>query len=127
MNEKTNELNEAPASATAKVRSPRGFSYLFTLRATTGTQLLTMLENFEKNVIDKSWTPETNGLVPKAAGTTAANHMAATVPVTQPCPIHAGATMYEKENAKGKWFSHKTAEGQYCNGRSKDYSAAGAF
>lgn len=35
---------------------------------------------------------------------------------TKICPVHQGTTMYE-HNKNGKtWFSHKLADGTYCNG-----------
>ena len=34
------------------------------------------------------------------------------------CPIH-GSEMYEKEGKYGKFWSHKTDNGDYCNGKIK--------
>lgn len=35
---------------------------------------------------------------------------------TQVCPVH-NATMRRHENDKGAWYSHKLADGTYCNGK----------
>ncbi len=32
------------------------------------------------------------------------------------CPVH-NATLKRHENAKGTWYSHKLADGSYCNGK----------
>lgn len=50
-------MPEAPASATARVKSKNGFSWLFTLRGTSGTELVGMLEKFEADMINREWTP----------------------------------------------------------------------
>ena len=51
------DLPEAPASATCKVESPNGFQYLFTLRASSGQDLLTKLGGFELKVLKLGWKP----------------------------------------------------------------------
>lgn len=51
------DLPEAPASATCKVESPNGFQYLFTLRASSGKDLLTKLAGFELKIINQNWKP----------------------------------------------------------------------
>ena len=50
-------LPEAGASATCKVESPNGFQYLFTLRASSGDDLLTKLSDFEATVLKANWKP----------------------------------------------------------------------
>jgi hypothetical protein len=105
-------LGEAPASATAKVKSPKGFSYLFTLREASGAQLMTKLEAFETSLLEKGWTPEidTRGARPNGSNAPAN---------TKPCPMHEGSTMYERQGRNGPFFSHKIGEGMYCNGKPK--------
>lgn len=39
-------------------------------------------------------------------------------PEKKPCPVHEGHFLYLKQNAKGKWYSHKDPDGNgYCNGK----------
>lgn len=39
-------------------------------------------------------------------------------PTTRECPVHPGVLMVEQHNARGAWWSHKTAEG-WCKGKGK--------
>lgn len=55
------ELNEAPISASTKVKSPNGFEYILTLRE-GATELLfnalmTLITDKEKTLLSKGWTP----------------------------------------------------------------------
>ncbi len=53
----TNNLNEASASATVKIKSKNGFEYLFTLRDEKASVLMFKLAAMEKKWIDLGWTP----------------------------------------------------------------------
>ena len=53
--EKTIDLHEAPASATAKVRTPNGFEWLITTRATTTNELLERVTFLDQEFIIKNW------------------------------------------------------------------------
>lgn len=110
--ERTN-FPEAPASATAKVKSKNGFSWLFTIRESSGSELMTKLEAFEEAVLAKSWTPEANmggGAFPKKPEAP-----------TKPCSYHPGLLLKQKLLQDGKeLWSHSRGvypNLQYCNGQ----------
>lgn len=98
-----NQLPEAPASATVKFKSKNGFEYLFTLRETTGTELLNKLELLENDLLGRGATP------------IAQNSFSKPAPVTKPCPVHPSEMMKEHVSKKsGKpYFSH--SRGTYPN------------
>lgn len=53
----TNNLNEAPASATVKIRSKNGFEYLFTLRDEKASNLMFKIKSMEEKWLGLGWTP----------------------------------------------------------------------
>lgn len=54
----TKDFRDFPASVTARVISDRGFHLLFTLRDTSGKELLNKFEEFEKVVAERGWKPD---------------------------------------------------------------------
>lgn len=54
---KINNLNEAPTSATVKVRSKQGFEWLFTMRDDTVNDLVLKIEKMEVEFTKRGWTP----------------------------------------------------------------------
>lgn len=106
-----NNLNEAPASATVKIKSKNGFEYLFTLREMNGTTLLDKMEKLEITLSSKGYVPSVqtfSKFPPKAE-----------VP-TKPCPTHSGAIMKEKERNGQKFYSHSRGvypDLEWCNGQ----------
>ena len=65
--EERNSLPEAPASVTYSVTSKDGYNALFTVRGTSGTELLETLEGIEKTLFNKGYKPQirTSGFPPK--------------------------------------------------------------
>lgn len=53
----TNNLNEAPASATVKIKSKNGFEYLFTLRDEKASNLMFKIKAMEEKWLGLGWTP----------------------------------------------------------------------
>lgn len=60
-NEDMENLNEAPASTTVKIKSKNGFEYLFTLRETNGIKLLDKMELLELELTDRGYTALSQG------------------------------------------------------------------
>lgn len=58
----TDQLPEAPASVTIKYKSKNGFEHLFTLRATTGKELIKKMAIAEQELIDNGATPVVMGI-----------------------------------------------------------------
>lgn len=61
----TNELPEAPASVTLSVVTPKGYPALFTLRESTGLELLTKIEGLEKKLEEIGYKPQALRTFPK--------------------------------------------------------------
>lgn len=55
--ESQNQLPEAPASATVKIKSPNGFEWLFTIRDEHASTLVFKMNSMEDNWIKFGWTP----------------------------------------------------------------------
>ena len=55
------DLNEAPASVTYSVITPKGFPALFTLRETTGTALMAKMVMVEQNFEKDGFKPQQRG------------------------------------------------------------------
>jgi hypothetical protein len=51
-------LNEAPASVTYSITSKGGYNALFTIRATSGKELLITMDDIEKVLIAKEYKPQ---------------------------------------------------------------------
>lgn len=108
----TKGLPEAAASATVKVKSEKGFEYLFTMRSDSSKDLLYKMEAMETHFITKNFTPLSQSyskFPPKPE-----------VP-TKPCPTH-NVPMKEKvsKTTGEKFYSH--SRGVYpnldwCNGQ----------
>ena len=52
------ELNEAPASVTYSITSKGGFNALFTIRATSGKELLETMDSIERVLVAKEYIPQ---------------------------------------------------------------------
>jgi hypothetical protein len=57
-NDEMISLNEAPASVTLSVVTPKGFPALFTVRDTSGLDLLAKLDTIEKKLEEKGFKPQ---------------------------------------------------------------------
>lgn len=57
-NNEIKDLNEAPASVTLSVVTPKGFPGLFTVRDTSGLELLIKLDSIENKLIEKGYKPQ---------------------------------------------------------------------
>lgn len=55
--EEKNQLPEAPASATVKIKSKDGFEWLFTIRDEKASQLMFKMKAMEKNWLEGGFTP----------------------------------------------------------------------
>jgi hypothetical protein len=92
-------LPEAPASANVHVMLA-GRQVQVTLRDSDEQRLLQRLETWlSRFPVEEPAEPETT-----------------TPPPDNWCPIHQCQTK-KYSNEKGSWFSHKTANGQWCNGK----------
>jgi hypothetical protein len=113
---KTQPLPEAPASATVKVMSTNGFSWLFTMRDEKASTLLYKIKAMEAHFIEAGWTPviESRGGA-KAEGTP---QPAGEAPI---CAIHSKPMVWKSGVSKttgrqyGFWAcSEKLADGSFC-------------
>lgn len=101
------DFPEAPASVSVKIKSSKGYEYLFTMRDEKVSDLMVKIKTMEAKWIEEGYTP----LVQNSFGKPQ-------VP-TKPCPKH-NEPMKEKTNLKGeKFFSHYRGSYpnlEYCNG-----------
>jgi hypothetical protein len=111
----TRLLPESPASVTARVVSDRGFHLLFTLRDTSGTELLRKFDEFEKAVLAKGWTPEQEhkkAFAPKLAADSMSGTTSSTVAAVKTTCAKCGADALRKSGLrkdKTQW------EGVFCS------------
>lgn len=109
--EEKQQLPEAPASVTVKVKSPAGYEYLFTMRDESTKNLLFKMTAMEKHFISQGFQPiaQGNGF-PKREEKP-----------KKECSIHH-VQMTEKVSKKdgSKYFSHSKGKypdfGEWCNG-----------
>ncbi len=109
-------LPEAPASATVKVVSPKGYSWLFTMRSDSAEDLLFKTLTMEGHFENYGWKPVEEGKqAAKAQGTPQ--------PTGEPpvCAIHGKPMEWKsgvsKTNGRpyGFWScTEKLADGSYC-------------
>jgi hypothetical protein len=57
-NDEITNLNEAPASVTYSITSKGGFNALFTIRSTSGKDLLETMDSIEKVLVTKEYKPQ---------------------------------------------------------------------
>jgi hypothetical protein len=115
-------VTEAPASWNTKYTTPEGFTCQITLRADSGKELLEKAQAAITHLLQAGCTPCDNFTFrPKSNGnghtpqteTNAANGNNGHV-----CSVHnVEMRRFEKEGRV--WYSHKTDEGGWCNGKKK--------
>jgi hypothetical protein len=125
---KPNLSLEAPASWNTKYLSPEGYTCQITLRADSGKELLEKAQAAITHLIASGCTPcEALTFRPRSNGN---GHTPQTETSATPangnngngnghmCPVHnVEMRRFEKE---GKiWYSHKTDDGAWCNGKKK--------
>lgn len=95
------QLYEAPTSASVKIRSARGFEYIFTLRDEHASSLMFKINAMEEKWLALGWTP----LAQQQPRKFEDNKPEV---VTKPCPVHPEEIMKEKVSKKSgkKYFSH---------------------
>lgn len=122
---KSNTYLEAPASWNTRYLSPEGFVCQITLRADTGRELLEKAQAAVTHLIEAGCTPcEAITFRPKSNGK-GNGHSSQTETNTTPangnvhlCPVHnVEMRRFEKEDRI--WYSHKTDDGGWCNGKKK--------
>jgi hypothetical protein len=115
---KRTPLPEAPASATVKVMSGNGFSWLFTMRDEHASNLLFKIKAMEDHFLAAGWTPvvESRNGVSKGAG-------GIPQPSVEPpiCGIHAKPMNWKSGVSEktgrpyGFWScGEKLANGEFC-------------
>jgi len=103
----TQELQEAPASASVKIKSTNGFEYIFTLRDLKASNLMFKIEAMETKWLGLGWTP-----VAQQSGFRA-NPGVQAAP-TKMCTVHQVPMTEKISKTSGKhYFSH--SEGVYPN------------
>jgi hypothetical protein len=80
-------LPEAPASATAKVKSPAGFEWLVTTRSLSLLDVMKRMKTLEEWLIKHDWEPA-NGYKPAAAPPAPATNGNAPRDSVPTCPTH---------------------------------------
>jgi len=105
--QKTVTCAEAPASWNVRYMSPDGFSCQFTLRGSSGADLL------PRTVAALQWLAD-HGCTPNGTPVATANSNHAGNPAW--CPIH-NCEMKRREKDGQTWYSHKTADGEWCRGK----------
>ncbi len=107
---------EAPASATAKVKSPNGFVWLFTRRNESAGELLKEIEVLEKALLSKGFQPVEE---PQKGGRKGkSNYVEAPTDGSAPrCPVH-NAPMKASQYG-GYYCSRKDEAGNYCSYKAK--------
>ncbi len=110
-------LPEAPASATAKVKSPNGFTWLLTRRNSSVSALLKELETIEAYLTSNGWEPVEE---PQRGGKrkSKSNYVEAPTNGTAPrCPQHQ-APMKASQYG-GFYCTRKDEAGNYCSYKAK--------
>ena len=115
-------LAEAPASLNFYGVTQAGWNIQVTLRDVDEYALLDRFGNLVKKLEAWQVTPKAVGRQPEPSSGNGGQK--ANVPDDDPgwCKIH-DCKMYENENDRGKWWSHKTDDPAYksgfCNGKAK--------
>lgn len=101
------ELQEAPASASVKIKSANGFEYIFTLRDLKAATLMFKIEAMEKKWLGLGWKPV-------AQQTSFRSNPGAVQTSTKMCLEHQIPMTEKISKTSGKhYFSH--SEGVYPN------------
>jgi hypothetical protein len=104
---KTDDLPEAPASATLKAWNPDNYGVMFTIRDFEARALFSRVNNFIRVLKAEGWKPDwiQNGEAKKE------DHG------PEWCPIHK--TVMKQFTKEGRsWYSHKQDDA-WCNGKEK--------
>ena len=117
---------EAPASWNTRYVTPAGFICQITLRGDSGKDLLERANVALNWLMENNFMPCENTYKPKFDGKKSSNNNQATnssnqssngqAPTT--CSIHQCEMRRFEKNGR-VWFSHKTDDGGWCNGKSK--------
>lgn len=100
-------LNEAPASASVKIKSKNGFEYIFTLRDEKASNLMFKIAAMEEKWMGLGWIPVAQNSGFKS------NPQASQVP-TKMCMVHQVEMKQKISKTSGKpYFSH--SQGEYPN------------
>ena len=94
---------EAPASWNTRYTTPEGFTCQITIRGENGKDLLEKAGNALNYLIEHGFTPDQKP-----------NHYS--TGDGKQCPIHH-CQMKQFEKNGNTWYSHKTEDGQWCNGK----------
>lgn len=118
----TDGFPEAPASASVRCQI-EGFEWLITIREfateSPGLVLLGKLKAVNEKIVQMGGSPifgRGNGGA-KAEAAPAQGQQTAVLD-TKVCELH-NALMKKREKSGEVWYSHKLADGSYCNGQSK--------
>jgi len=107
-------VREAPASATIRFHL-RGYDLMFTLRDTTGRDLLAKLVPVLDALDAMGASP--NGYANGNGHGATPEADAGGEPGTKECPIH-GVAMKRRTGSDGTaWYSHKLPDGSWCKGK----------
>jgi len=116
------EIPEAPASASVRC-SVEGFEWLITIRGfetdgTAGRQLLTKIKAVNEEIVKMGGAPIYGKNGPATAPAAAPDVDPNEDPSEKPCPVH-NVMMKKRSGPSGTWYSHKLADGTWCNGKEK--------
>lgn len=92
-----NNMPEAPASVTYSITTPGGFNALFTVRDTSGTELINKMKIIESSLIVQGYKPQER----KAWGGGAKVEKPIVYVENEACPV-CGSKLIEAETSKGK-------------------------
>ncbi|MCL4534978.1 MAG: hypothetical protein M1370_07435 [Bacteroidetes bacterium] len=109
--------NEAPASWNVRYRTPDGYESMLTLRGDNGVELLSKAEAALNWLKDHGCAPTTNGYGHKAARSPAETENTGPGDPSW-CDNHKAQMKRYEKNGRA-WYSHKTDDGNWCNGRRK--------
>ena len=109
---------EAPASASCKVTSPRGFEWILTLRSDTANDMMTRTEALEGWLVKHDWQPAATR--PTSPGNSQASAPTEAAPLCNIChqPMKRRQT---KDGTRSFWScGTKYANGQWCQGKPQE-------
>lgn len=117
---------EAPASWNTRYITPAGFVCQITLRGESGKDLLEKTSVALNWLLENNFLPCENTYKPKFNGKKSdSNNSKSNIqsgdpsdPAASTCPIHNCEMRRFEKNGRA-WFSHKTDDGSWCNGKSK--------
>jgi hypothetical protein len=120
-----NIYREAPASWNVKYKTAAGYDAMLTLRGETGKELLdkaeavlTWLQQHECSPLP-SWNSKANNGHHNGNNNGNGKAEVTSEPKAEDvCPVH-NATMRKYTKGDQCWFSHKLADGSWCNGKAK--------